>query len=228
LTACSWGSVLCLLVRYSSVIGAYHLYTVSAQADNAGSVSTYQNFYAPALDRTVTTRTALSTGNSGITQVSADVVVGVAFTIDVTYDLGTSPAQLIFSPVGNIDFNPAAYRLISSEVRFYNNTGTLETVLNRLYFPTVNSQATNAEAKYTFLALTASDTSLCSYMVVNSGSNNKYDQFYCDAKYGSIIPIQGTISFSLPSRATALSCRTNFTLYDPIHNTGRRLILAWV
>jgi len=206
---------------YSSVVGAYHLYTVTASADNADPISTSENFYAPAPDRTVTTQTALSTGNSGITQVSADIIVGVAFTIDVDYNLGTSPSQLIFSPVGNTDFNPGAYRLISTEVRFYNTTGTLETVRNRLYFPTVNSLATKAEVKYTFLALTASNTRLCSYAVVKSGTNNKYDQFYCDEKSGTIIPIEGTISLSLAKQANTTVLQSQSLAYTIQYtNTG--------
>lgn len=217
--------------RYSSVIGANHLYSVTALADNAAPVTTSQNSYNPASDKTVTTRSALSTGNSGITQVSANIVVGLAFTIDVVYNLGTDPAQLIFSPVGNPDFNPGAYRLVSTEVRFYNDTGTLATVADRLYFPSVNPLASNAEVKYTFLALTASDTRLCSYTVVKSGPNNKYDQFYCDAKSGTVITIQGSISLTLDKQANATDILQDQALgytidYD---NTGAYgLSYTWV
>jgi hypothetical protein len=109
--------------RYSSVIGASHQYTVTATADNADMVATSDNYYGnPDEDKTIKTRATLSTGNSGVSQVSADDGVGVAFTVTIGYDLGTDPQEVILSPVGNLDFDPSAYRLLASQVRRGNTT----------------------------------------------------------------------------------------------------------
>jgi uncharacterized repeat protein (TIGR01451 family) len=188
------------LARYSTVIGAIHQYTVTASAENAGLVSTSSNFYAPASDRTVTTVGALSSGNSGITQVSANIVVGVAFTISVRYDLGQNPNYAVFSPAGNPDFNSGAYRLLASQVRFHDKNGTfLSAVDNRLYFPTLPGSAAEADAIFTFIALAPENTRLCPYTGIGYQSNDKYDQFYCEGT--QIVPVTGTLSLSLTKQA---------------------------
>ena len=151
--------------RYSTSIGASHQYTVIADADNADPVSISDNAYGnPEAGATVKTAAYLSTGNSGIASISADVTVGVAFTVTVDYDLGTRARDAIFSPVGNADFRAGAYRLLSSQVHFYNDEGTHDsTVSDRLYFNTLPAHADNATAIYTFIALAPEDTRLCSY-----------------------------------------------------------------
>jgi len=80
--------------RYSTDIGASHQYTVTAEADNADPVATSDNYYENPDGNTVQTRSTLSTGNSGVIQANADVVVGVAFTVTIEYDLGTNPGHV--------------------------------------------------------------------------------------------------------------------------------------
>jgi uncharacterized repeat protein (TIGR01451 family) len=180
--------------RYPQVlsgVGATHQYTVTAApvGDPTNSV---------AASATVETRETQSTSNQGMTYASADVVVGVAFTVTVGLDLGNDPDDAVFSPVGNPDFDPSAHRLIASAVRFYDDLGTWEeTVADRLYFPTLHSSAENAEVTYTFLALTPENTRLCPYAGVRFGSNPKYDRYFCSESWSTIISIEGEVSLSL-------------------------------
>jgi uncharacterized repeat protein (TIGR01451 family) len=212
--------------RYPTTIGAAHQYTVTADAKNAGSISTSDNYYGnPETGATVKTRSALSTGNSGVSQVSTEIVVGVAFTITIGYDLGSDPLEIVFSPAGNDDFDPSAYRLLSTQVRFYDDADVNEEIVDdRLYFPSgaLPSFADNAEATYTFIAATPSDTRLCSYAAVGYGSTNKYDQFYCSEKRGTAIPITGTLSLSLTKEALPSPVQQNQLLTYTLRytNTG--------
>ncbi|MFN2289643.1 MAG: SdrD B-like domain-containing protein [Anaerolineae bacterium] len=184
--------------RYSLSFGATHEYTVTAQADNAAPVVTSDNYYENPDGATVKTRSALSTGNSGVTQVSADITVGVAFTVTVDYDLGTNPVDAHLSPVGNVDFAAGAYRLLASQVRFYDEAGTNETsIADRLYFPSLPAFAENAEATYTFISVALADTRVCPYTTVGYNSSRKYDQFYCNDSKFTIVPISGTLSLSM-------------------------------
>jgi hypothetical protein len=131
------------LARYALVTNSLHLYTISAFADNAPLVSTSDNFYGNLQPGyTVQTSSALSTGNSGIAGICADIIVGVEFTVTVSYDLGTNPVYLLLSPVGNANFSPAGYRFSSSAVKFYNDGRTWEeTVADRLFFPSLDNRA---------------------------------------------------------------------------------------
>jgi uncharacterized repeat protein (TIGR01451 family) len=195
------------MAQYSTVIGASHQYTVTAEAHNASPVSTSTNYYGdPEPGKTVKTRAFQSTGNSGVTQTGADVSVGVAFVVTTTYDLGTNPQEVIFGPVGNVDFAAGAYRLISSQVRFYNDAGTQETTVDdRLYFDAaaLPDFADNAEISYQFIALTLGDTRLCTYTGVGFGSSDKYDQFYCSESRGTAIPISGSLTLSLTKQSSS-------------------------
>ena len=161
--------------RYALVPNSPHQYTISALADNAPLVSTSDNFYGnPQPGYTVETISDLSTGNSGIAGISADIIVGVEFTVTVTYDLGTNPFNLVFSPVGNTNFNPAGYRLSSSSVQFYDDARTWQdTVADRLYFPVLDTRAQNAQVTFTFLDLLAENTYICPYVGVDYSINPK-------------------------------------------------------
>jgi uncharacterized repeat protein (TIGR01451 family) len=216
---------------YTTTWDIAHQYTVTADADNTEVVSTSHNSYGdPEPGKTVKTRKTLSTGNSGISQVSADIVVGVDFTVIITYDLGTDPSAIAFSPVGNLDFEPGAYRLLSSNVRFYNDANTLErTVHDRVYFDTLPDFADNATTSYTFIALTPANSRLCSHATVDYGTNPKYDQFYCEGS--GVIPITGTLTFSLTKQASSPTIQQNqFVTYTMSYtNSGKLpLVEVWV
>jgi len=217
--------------RYSMTINASHQYTVTAYAENASPVSTSDNYYGnPAPDGTVMTRSTLSTGSSGITQASANVVVGVAFTVTVEYDLGNDPQDVTFSPTGNVDFDPGAYRLLASEVRFFNDAGTQQSIVaDRLYFDALPAFADNAEVTFTFVALALANTRLCSYTAIGYGSTNKYDQFYCSEAGGTVVPITGTLSLSLNKQANSLTVQQNQLLtYTLVYTNDGDLPLVYV
>ncbi|MGC9334341.1 MAG: SdrD B-like domain-containing protein, partial [Anaerolineae bacterium] len=208
--------------RYSLSFDASHQYTVTASAENADPVVTSDNYYGnPEEGATVKTRSALSAGNSGVTQASTDVTVGVAFTLTVNYDLGTNPTEAHLSPVGNVDFEPAAYRLLASQVRFYDDAQSQEMIVgDRLYFPTLPAYAQNAEATYVFIANTLADTRVCPYTTVGYGQKHKYDQFYCNETGGTAIPITGTLSFTLTKEASSPTIEQGGLVTYTIHYTN--------
>ena len=219
--------------RYALVPNSPHQYTISAIADNAPLVSTSDNFYGnPQPGYTVETSSDLSTGNSGLAGISADIIVGVEFTVTVTYDLGTNPRNLVFSPVGNPDFNAAGYRLSSSSVQFYNDERTWQdTVDERLYIPELDSRAQNAQVTFTFLDLLAESTYLCPYVGVDYSSTRKYDQFYCDPDHGTVLPLEGTLIFMMDKQASRGTIQQGEILSYTIYysNTGSLpLTYAWI
>jgi uncharacterized repeat protein (TIGR01451 family) len=217
-----------------------HQYTVTASADNAGPVATSENFYENPDGKTVKTRDTLSTGNSGIIQTSAEVVVGVAFTVTVKYDLGTNPREAIFSPVGNFDFDPSAYRLVATEADLYsidaggNPISDLLTATDRLYLPLPDWPGTDvgADVTYTFIALRPTNTQLCPYTVVQKGTSDpKYDQFFCDPDKGAVVPITGTLTLSMTKQASSTTVQQDQPLTYTIcyTNTGDRpLSYVWI
>ncbi|TEU17321.1 MAG: DUF11 domain-containing protein [Anaerolineales bacterium] len=218
------------LATYPVTPSLSHQYTITAYADNASPVATSDNYYGnPAPDKTVQTRDTLSTGNSGVSQTSSDIVVGVAFTVTVKYDLGSNPGEAIFSPVGNLDFDPSAYRLMATEADLYsidaegNRVSDLLTATDRLYLPLPDWPGTNvgADVTYTFLALRPENTRLCPYTAVQKDTAKpKYDQFFCDEDY--VVPITGTLTFSLTKQASSSTIQQNQPLTYTLHytNTG--------
>jgi uncharacterized repeat protein (TIGR01451 family) len=218
---------------YPTTTLASHQYTVTAYASNAYTVTTSDNAYGnPSEGKTVETRGYLSTGNSGVSRTSADILVGVAFTVSVGYELGTDPLGLGFSPVGNLDFDPGAYRLYTSTVRFYDEAETQQlTTTNRLYFATVPSFAEYAEAIYTFIAQTPGNAQLCPYTAVDYGSTDKYDQFYCSDIRGTSIPISGTLSISVTKRVSRDLAQQGQSLAYTINYTNNGTLplqYAWI
>jgi uncharacterized repeat protein (TIGR01451 family) len=209
---------------YALVPDSPHRYTISAFADNAPLVYTSDNFYGnPQPGYTVKTNSALSTGNNGIAVLSATITVGVEFTVTVTYALGTNPFNLVFSPVGNTNFTPAGFQLSSSSVQFYNDARTWQdTVAERLYFPALDSRAQNAQVTFTFMALLATNTSICPYAEVGYSSTQKYDQFYCDPDRGSVLSIEGTLIFTMDKQASSGTIEQGDVLTYTIYytNTG--------
>jgi uncharacterized repeat protein (TIGR01451 family) len=219
--------------RYPAAEGASHQYTVRAVASNANQVETSDNFYGnPPEGGTVQTQTALSTGNSGLVQSSAEIVVGVAFTVTEVYDLGSNPVDVIFGPVGNTDFDPSAYRLLASEVTFYNAAETpLGTFADRVYIPSseLPSNTATAQVTYTFIALRPTNTRVCSYTDVGFGSTRKYDNAFCQTS--TTIPVEGTLSLSLDKQVSSVTTQQGQSLTYSIHytNTGDMPIqYAWI
>ena len=216
--------------RYSTSIGASHQYTVTALADNASSVATSDNFYGnPEPGKTVKTRGVASTGNAGVSSMG-EVVVGAASTVTVEYDLGNNPLEAALSPVGNPDFDPATYRLLASEVRFYDDAEAQEILVSeRLYFPTVPAFAQNATATFTFIAFKSTVTRMCSYAAVDYQSTAKYDQFYCRDDKDTIVPISGTLTLSMTKEASSPTIQQNQRLTYTIQYTNHgNLPLAYV
>ncbi len=197
---------------YPSTPGLTHVYTVTAQATGFDPVSTSENYYGPPDNGgTVQTRTFLSTGNSGVVAVAADIVVGVAYTVSVDYDLGSNPRSVTLGPAGNNDFDASTSRLISSSVRFHSNGVAQSTVVdNRLYFPEIPNLPNGnvpalVETTYTFLALRPSNMRLCPYGGVGYNSNYKYDNRFCEQSSGTVINIEGTLSITMTKTVDQLA-----------------------
>jgi uncharacterized repeat protein (TIGR01451 family) len=211
-----------------------HQYTVTASAANASAVSTSQNSYEPNASWTVQTRSTISTGNSGVTQTIADIVVGVELSITQEYDLGTNPGDITFSPVGNDDFDPRAYRLLTAQVRFFDDGNTQEEIFNdRLYFPAsdVPGFADQAEITYTLLPVLLSNTNLCPYAAINFSPNPKYDENYCSESIGTRIPISGSITLSLTKGVSSQTVEQGRLLtytIDYANNGDEPLQYTWV
>jgi uncharacterized repeat protein (TIGR01451 family) len=207
---------------YTPIVGASYQYTVTADAANADPVSTSDNGYGlPGPDTTVQTIGALNTGSTGVLKVAADVVVGAAFTVTVDFDLSTKPEQLIFSPVGNLDFDSSTYRLLATEVNLYDSGGALiDTLLDRLYVPegSVPTQARKALVVYTFVATAPGDTRLCPYTSVEKGDVYKYGNDYCTAD--TTIGITSTVSLSLTKQVNAVDIRQGESLTYTITYTN--------
>ena len=219
--------------RYALVPNSLHQYTISAYAENAQLVSTSDNDYGnPQPGYTVETKSNLSTGNSGIAGISTNIIVGVEFTVTVTYDLGTNPLNLVLSPVGNTNFNPAGYRLSSSSVQFYDDARTWQdTVKERLYFPVLDTRAENAQVTFTFLDLLADNTYICPYIGVEYSSTRKYDQFYCDPNHGTVLPLEGTLIFTMDKQASRETIQQGEILTYTIYYTNvgtLPLSYAWI
>jgi uncharacterized repeat protein (TIGR01451 family) len=212
---------------------ASHQYNVTAAANNADPVTTSNNFYGnPASGQTVQTRRALSAGNSGLLSSSADIVVGVAFTVTETYDLGSNPVDVVFGPVGNTDFDPSAYRLLATQVTFYDHSqAALGTVSDRVYFPPSDfpDTAETAQVTYTFIALRPANTQVCSYTDVGYSSTRKYDNTFCQTT--TSVPIEGRLSLALDKQVSSAITQQGQSLTYTIHytNTGDLPIqYAWI
>ncbi|HSG17616.1 MAG TPA: hypothetical protein VLE70_15010, partial [Anaerolineae bacterium] len=192
---------------YPITFSAGHQYTVTAAAELVDPVSTSANFFfEPTPGATVMTDEFLSTGSSGQSQIDTNIVVGVAYTIAVEYNLGSDPGFLIFTPVGNPGFDAGSTRLTGASVRLYNQvdiTGT--TISDRLFISNVPTMTNDlppdtAEIVYTMLPVTPASTELCPFMAVgNYIQKPKFDQFYCDptAEPPTSVIIEGDLSYSM-------------------------------
>jgi len=197
-------------VSYPGLNMQSHQYTITVDAANALPVSTADNaFNTPGLSTTVQTREYQPTGNNGPVTANTNVVVGVAYTITVEYDVGKNPNELTYSPVGNVNFDPSATRLLSTTISFQNSQGTTETVVyDKLYFPSLpllpdGSAPKKSVTTYKFLSLKPVETYLCAYTAIRyqSDNSNKYDKEYCDTE--SVIHITGTNTISLSKSASS-------------------------
>jgi uncharacterized repeat protein (TIGR01451 family) len=219
--------------RYPTTHGVSHQYTVTAEAENASLVATSENYYGGVLNpgETVRTRSTLSTGNSGAVQSVAEIIVGVEFVVIIDYDLGSNPGEAIFSPVGNPDFDSSAYRLLSSEIRFFDSgQNEILAATDRLYFPDLPDSAASARITYTFIALTPANTRLCFYASISVPSP-RYDQFYCSADDGTIIPIAGELSLDLTKGVSSQTVQQNQLLSYTISYTNsgdQAVVYAWI
>ena len=214
--------------RFPLVANATHVYTVTAQADNADPVAVSDNFYGNlAPGATVEVRGALNTGNTAVVsafKTSSEFILGSTFTATVDYSLPNSPRKMVFNPVGTVDFPPDAYRLIASTTRFYNDAGTQSHLIaDRLYFDVLPDFAENAEVSYTFLIFGTKAANLCPYTAgYSSASAPKYNNDYCQETSGTIIPVEGTLNLELSQDASSPVIQQSQVLTYTLHytNTG--------
>ena len=217
--------------RHPTTTVSSHQYTVTASAQNAAPVSTSENGYGdPLPNETVVSEGALRTGSTGQLSASTEVIVGVAFTVSLQYGLSPTPEELILSPVGNVDFDASAYRLVASEVRFWEN-GQAITYTDRLYFPDPPSYGSNMEVIYTFVPIKPANVSICPYAGTRDSINLKYDKYYCSAADGTQISIEGDLSLSMSKQVDSETVQQSqvLTYTIDITNTGNYILgNAWI
>ncbi len=218
----------------SDSIGDTHTYTVTVTGSDVDTVIQSQNFYENPAGHTVDTRSSISTGNNGVANTSANVTVGVAFTMSVDYDMGANPQGVSLQPNGsylqggNIVFNPAVYRLLASQVQFFNgsNAPVGPVFKDRLYFPPggLPVGAQRARTTYTFVALQAANAQLCPYNDVRYNSTNKYDNNYCAGS--NVVNIAGSLSFSFTKSVNATTVQEGQLLTYTLRytNTGNSVV----
>jgi uncharacterized repeat protein (TIGR01451 family) len=215
---------------YTTTVGLGHEYTVTAWATNAMTVTTSDNYYNPT-GQTVETKRALEGGSTRLSEALTDIIVGLAFTATIEWDVGQDPDELILSPIGNVDFDPSSYRLIASKVTFLDRSDptpvTIATVHDRLYFDTVPASTTHARGEFVFLALRPSVTTFCPYAAPYLGGDFKYDNDYC--KPG--IPLTGTLTLSLIKQASSNLIQQGQPLTYTLHYTNNGdlpLLFTWI
>ncbi len=209
--------------RRSNTINDPHSYTVTVWANNANTVTQQLNAFPP-FSPTVQTSGANSVGLTDQLNASANVQVGVAFTMSVDWDMGGNPQGVTLQPTGDPGFDPASYRLLSSEAQFRDGSGTPLVPLFRdqLYFPpgSLPAGAQQVRATYTFVALRPGNVTLCPYIDVRFPGQNFYDNDYCLGN--GVVPVTGTLTFSFTKsvNATTVSQGELLTYTLRYTNTG--------
>lgn len=179
------------LASYPITAGADNDYTVTATADGIG---------AAADTATATVDEFNRTGNTNFTTANLNVKVGFEFTIDTTFSLGSNPDNIILGPVGNLDFDAGAYRLVKTKAEFYKNNSLVQTIEDDMY---ISGQLTDPDSDrvdvaYTFLALDASNTSICPYTAVGG----KFDNDYCSTNNDEF-PVFGELTVTMSKTSSA-------------------------
>jgi len=172
-------------VIYPEKEGATHQYTVTVTADS----------FEPILSvGTAEVVEALDTSNTFQVSLEQDVNVSGDITMTVTYDIGTNPWGVSFNPVGNPDFLPGNYRLLSTKTEFFEENQVLvDSFINQIFFPTLNPVYETATVSYTFIALSPTSVRLCPYNLVDT-LNYKYDKHYCTGGSSLVVSaITGTV-----------------------------------
>lgn len=214
--------------RRSNTINDPHTYTVTVWASNVNTVTQSVNAYENPSGQTVNTRSAIDTGNNGLVSASSDVQVGVAFTTSIDYDMGNNPQGVTLQPTGEPSFDPTAYRLLSSEVEFRDNSDVPIAPLyqDQLYFPpgSLPTGARKVKTTYTFIALRPGNVTLCPYTDVRFNATNKYDNGFCTSS--GTLHITGTLTFSFTKSvdSTTVSQGELLTYTLRYTNTGDRPI----
>jgi uncharacterized repeat protein (TIGR01451 family) len=209
---------------YPPIIGIGHTYTVTAQAANADPVSTSGNRFAPG-DPTVQTVGALEGGTSDEQRPFLETRVGIFMTTTVRWDLGANARAAVFSPVGNVDFDPTSLRLVGARLTF--TTGVSSEVVHNRLFATVPDGADEARCELVFLTLRPAVTGICPYAALHYQQNLKYDKDYCQPA----IPISSTLGITMTKSANASEVQTGDLLTYTIAytNTGSdRVRHVWI
>jgi uncharacterized repeat protein (TIGR01451 family) len=95
----------------------------------------------------------------------------------------------------------------------------------------LDTHAQNAQVTFTFLDLLPDNTYICPYVGVKYSSTRKYDQFYCDPSRGTVLPLEGTLSFTMDKQASSGTIEQGEVLTYTIYysNTGSfPLSYAWI
>src|SRR3990172_8600523 len=190
--------------RRSNTVNDPHSYTVAVWANNANTVTQQLNAFPP-FSPTVQTQGTNSVGLTDQLNASANVQVGVAFTMSVDWDMGGNPQGVTLQPTGDPGFDAASYRLLSTKAQFRDGSGTPLVPLfrSRLYFPpgSLPAGARQVRTTFTFVALRPGNVTLCPYIDVRFPGQNFYDNDYCLGN--GVVPITGTLTFSFTKSVNA-------------------------
>ena len=100
------------------------------------------------------------------------IVLGQSFTVEVVYTVN-STVHILVQPAASSAFDPSVVRLGNVAVTMYGSTdgsgSPIRTVNNQLYFLNQGSGINSVRATYTFLAASASSTSLSPLVSARSG-----------------------------------------------------------
>jgi uncharacterized repeat protein (TIGR01451 family) len=222
--------------EYPTPVGVSHQYAVTASAANAAPVTVTDNVFGnPVPDQTVLTARYIANGSNGAISLDADIAVGVAFTMVVSYDMNNNAEGVILSPAGNLNFDAGNLRLQDIRARFHNTADTLEVVVDdAVYVPDIpllsdNSRPTFVEITYTFVALQPASNTLCPYLGIDYGSVQMYDNQYCQPN--NTAELTGTVDFNFDKQVSAPTIQQGETLTYDLHytNTGTLpMVHTWI
>jgi uncharacterized repeat protein (TIGR01451 family) len=210
---------------YTTTPSETHKYTVTAGAVNAALIS------EPGEVETVRAKSTGSPRPPRPPRLPPPISVGIFSTTSVSWTLGSTFNQAAFSPVGNVDYDPASLRLVTATVAFIDNDNILEPLItNRLFFESVPPEADGVQATFDFLVLRPDreGVRLRPYTCLRA-EVFKYPKSYNDLDAGTVIASTVALSMTKGVNASIVQPGESLTYTISYTNTGPdRLQHIWI